>query len=250
MSDELEPATVSGMIIEGPFSSPQEAQRAMADALLLLRQGHEAQQEARGLLEIARLRGAAELLGFESWEDCLAAGISDTLGLKIPQSERITVAARLRMEGHSVRDIAEKTFVNPATTMRDLSVGREIGLLDDEPVVAARDGKSYPARRPTAEPASAPEAEDDDNVEADEPATAAAVPPVQRKPPRRPDLYRSWRNRTDELARIGRSLASMREDDRYPQRLEDLSQGTAHDVRIVHELLAAILQDFAITDKD
>lgn len=250
MSDELEtvPVTTADVveatiIDESPFSSPEEAQQAMTEALTLMRDGHQAQQHAQELLEIARARMAWEVLGYSTWEQCLAEGISSIFGIKIDQAARIQIAADLRMQGLATSEIAKQTYVNPATTSRDLKVARRVGLLDEEPVaVPARDGKTYPTTRPSPP---APPADDEDDSDGHEPA--AALPPAQRKPPRRPDLYKSWRNRIVDLARVTRALQSMREDDRYAPRLSDLAEGTTGDIQRAHALLTEVLQDFAIT---
>lgn len=218
MSNELVSPATQDVLVEDhtPLTSLPEAQRLMSDALNHLRAGWDPEQGAQRKLSALERRDAWKVLGFESWNDCLAAGLSDTFGLKIEQAQRIPLVAQLRMKDLPNGEISRITAVASATTTRDLQNARMVGLLPQK----------QPATR-------------DDNGRRPRPHSTGA-----RKQSRRPDLYKSWRNRVDDLSRLTRSIEGLRADDRYRTRLNDLAD-TRAEIAAAHAALGRVLADLS-----
>lgn len=215
---------VVGEIVEHePFTSSAEAQRFMADALSLLREGIAAQALAHERLGEARQRRAWAAMGFESWEDCLASLLSDVYNIKMNQARRIPLVAELRMTKASTAEIAKITGTHPATVTRDLEVARTTGLLAEEPDrVAGSDGRLRPTRVPR---------------------------PSDGKPRqvRRADFAKAFRGRMADLERVYRSLEQMRDDERYKLHLPTLADTYAARLDEVYRLFTQLREDFEST---
>jgi hypothetical protein len=227
MSDEVDLIVEGTIVDDSPIASPAQARELMAEALSLLKQGEEIKYEGRLLLEVAERRLAWKVLGFDSWQDCLARGLEETFKISIDQSKRMAIVASLRLESLSSQDIADQLGVHATTVNRDLRKGREVGLLDDEPdKLMGRDGRTRATGKPES---SAPER------------------PPKAKP--RADLLKHWMNRVEELRRPLNALRLVREsDDRYARRLSELADTTLVDLRAAHLLLGDILTDFTAAE--
>lgn len=228
MSDELVVSSQVDVevaeIVDEPFATEAEAERFMTRAMSMLREGHEMQQAAKDLLREAQAREAHILLGFESWEDCLASRLADAFQLRIEQAKRIPIVAQLRMEGRRTSEIAEFTGTSRATATRDLNEGRRVGYLSEEPErLMSADGKTRPTR-------------------ADKPDSGL---PRQI---RRADFQKSFRNRMHELEKVYRSLLSLRDDDRYRNHLSTLADTHGALLSEVLNLLVDIKEDFVLQD--
>lgn len=225
MSDEL--AVVEGVMQTtgdaAPFASEAEAERFMTTAMGKLRDSYDMQQEAKAMLIEAQAREAHRLLGFETWEDCLASKLADTFHVSIPQAKRIPIVAQLRLEKRSTKEIAEITGTSHATATRDLQEARRVGYLDEEPQrVMAGDGR--PRLTSTGQP---------------EPGARQA---------RRQDFGKTFRNRMADLDRVYRALLVLRADDRYKLHLSTLAATHGAFLSEVLEALADISEDFVLQD--
>lgn len=222
LSDELEP--VSGVIVEAPITDADEARELMQAALQALKAGRDKIDEGTLLLDIAERRRAWVPLGYSSWQDCMAAGLSEAFNITLEQGARMQMVVAMRRQELTTAQMAEKVGTSRHTVMRDLQKARETGLLADE-VEVVDTIKGERALR-------------NDHL-AGKPQSQAGL----SKRVARTDLAKTWRNAVDDVCRRARTLAALREDDRYAARLEDLAY-TEGDLQRAFDTLQEVLRDF------
>jgi len=73
----------------------------------------------------------------------------------IATARRMTLAAKLREEGHSLRSIAETVGVSKSQVAKDIDQVSTSGQLNEPEFITGADGKTYPATRPEIVPGGA-----------------------------------------------------------------------------------------------
>jgi transposase len=199
--DQLEPYVEGTIVDDTPFTEVHEAEQFMATTLEYLRRGVEMQEKAEYLLDVGKRRRIWEILGFDSWDECLMHGVAETFKVSMHQAARLPVVISLRNQGLHTDGIAKAVGMSDNTVRRDLRKAREDGQLRDEPAkVAGLDGRSRPVVNQRTERAQRPE---------------------RRRP--FPDYYRGI---VDRAVALTTSLQNARADDRWE--LHDLDLAGRH----------------------
>jgi hypothetical protein len=216
---ELDRIELEGVIVEpgeeAPLTDPDEARSLVEGAFLLIKEGFVRREQGVLLLQEAERRLAWKVLGFDSMDDCMLAGISQHLRTSIEPAARSELVITLRRNDQlSTRTIAKAFDCSHSTIVRDLRIAREQGRLANEPErITSQNGRM---RRST----------------------------VQQSTRRRPDLAKTWRTAVDDITRRTKTLAQLCGDDRYRDRREDLTIATRGDLQRAHAILTSVLADF------
>ncbi len=193
-----------------PYASADEANRALTDGLVAIRDGMISARQGQELLEQARARKAWEILGYDSWQACLSDRAQGVFRTVWELDARTELVARLRKGNATTRQIAKALGTAPSTASRDVVRAREAGLLENEPErVEGADGKVRDTRRPGE--------------------------------PRR-DLSKTFRAAAEIVETKVRTLGACLEDDRWRSHREGLAP-YRHDLRRSYETLGRLLAE-------
>lgn len=209
-------SSLEGVILEGarpaPYADAEEAAQVMSDAFTFLRQGRDMILDGHALLEVAEARQAHTILGFDTFQDCVLAGVEQHLRTQIKPEYRRELTLDLRKRyGVSTRELGRRLGVSHMTSHRDLKKSREVGdLVDEGETVVSQDGAARPARR---------------------------TPP-------RPHFAKSWETQINRLIKAMASLDKQRTtDDRWKKNRADMAVKHRADLSRVLEQFAALLED-------